>query len=109
MISFTLDAKKGMGIISGDMLEDVREFFSVKNEAAFFMRKKYGRFLPQRTYAITPAGKFEPGLYFEIRKYLTNNQYVGNVTTDEQLFNTISPSRKWTDNPQFSSDIISLS
>ena len=109
MINFTFDSKKGMGVISGEMLEDIRENFSVKNDAAFFMRKKYGRFLPQRTYAITPTGRFEPGLYFEIRKYLTGQQYVGDVTTDDELFNAIKPSRFWTANPQYTPDIVPLS
>jgi len=53
MINFSFDSNKGVGIISGDKFEEIREAFSVKNEAAFFMRKRYGRFLPQRTYAIT--------------------------------------------------------
>ena len=70
MINFGFDEKKNAGIISGDCFEEIRENFSVKNEAAFFMRRKYGRFLPQRTYAITPTGRFDPGLYFEIRKRL---------------------------------------
>ena len=74
MINFSFDSNKGVGILSGDKFEEIREAFSVKNEAAFFMRKRYGRFLPQRTYAITPTGRFDPGLYFEIRKYLNNNQ-----------------------------------
>jgi len=109
MIAFSFDLKKGAGIISGDKLEDIREAFSVKNEAAFFVRKRYGRFLPQRTYAITPTGRFEPGLYFEIRKYLTSNQYVGDVTTDSGLTEYIMPATRWKTNPQYSENIIPLS
>ena len=108
MINFGFDEKKGLGVISGDMLDDIRETFSVKNEAAFFVRKRYGRFLPQRTYAITPAGKFEPGLYFEIRKHLASQQYVGEVKTEENLFNIIKPSKRWESNPQYSTDIVPL-
>jgi superfamily II DNA or RNA helicase len=108
MISFTYDSKKNTGIISGEMLEDIREAFSVKNDAAFFVRKRYGRFLPNRMYAITPSGRFEPGLYFEIRKFLTSNNYTGEVKTDESLFNIIKPSRKWDSNPQYNSQIIPL-
>ena len=108
MIQFSYDPKKGTGLLSGDLFEDIREAFSVKNEAAFFVRKRYGRFLPQRTYAITPTGRFEPGLYFEIRKFLTNNQYVGDVVTDEQLFGVIKPSKKWEKNTQYSTDVIPL-
>jgi len=108
MINFSYDPKKGTGLISGEMFEDIREAFSVKNDAAFFVRRMYGRFLPQRTYAITPTGRFEPGLYFEIRKYLTNNNYVGEVGTDELLFKEIKPSCKWQTNPQFTTDIVPL-
>ena len=108
MINFAYDPKKNTGILSGDKFEDIREAFSVKNEAAFFIRKRYGRFLPQRTYAITPTGRFEPGLYFEIRKYLTNNQYVGDVNTDNSLFEQIKPAHKWTSSPHYTNDITPL-
>lgn len=107
-MNFTYDTKRNTACVAGEMLEGIREAFSVKNEAAFFVRRRYGRFLPDRTYAITPAGKFEPGLYFEIRKYLTNNNYTGEVKTDETLFNIIKPSHRWESNPQFSKDIIPL-
>jgi superfamily II DNA or RNA helicase len=109
MINFTYDPKRGTGLLSGEMFEDIREAFSVKNEAAFFIRQKYGRYLPQRTYAITPAGRFEPGLYFEIRKFLTNKQFVGEVNTDEQLLTVIKPSKRWEKNPQYSTDLVPLS
>lgn len=108
MINFSYDIKKNFGILSGDKLEEIRENFSVKNDAAFFVRKRYGRFLPQRVYAITPTGRFEPGLYYEIRKYLTNNNYVGEVLTDDTLLNVIKPSKKWEANPQYSKEIVPL-
>ena len=108
MINFSLDEKKGMGVLSGDMFEDIRETFSVKNEAAIFMRRRFGRFLPQRTYAITPTGRFDPGLYLEIRKYLTNNNYVGEVKTDEALFYQIAPAKKWQTSPLYQNNIIPL-
>jgi superfamily II DNA or RNA helicase len=107
MINFSFDSKKGAGILTGDLFEEIREAFSVKNEAAFFMRR-YGRFLPQRTYAITPTGRFDPGLYFEIRKYLTANQFVGEVKTDDELYNHIAPAKKWQSSPLYSNNIIPL-
>ena len=108
MITLSFDPKKGTGVLSGELFEEIRENFSVKNEAAFFVRRRYGRFLPQRTYAITPAGKFDPGLYYEIRKHLTSIQYTGSINTDESLFNVIKPSKKWESNPQYNTDIIPL-
>jgi len=108
MITLSFDPKKGTGVLSGELFDEIREQFSVKNEAAFFVRKRYGRYLPQRTYAITPAGKFDPGLYYEIRKHLTAIQYTGDVTTDETLYTVIKPSKKWEANPQYSTDIVPL-
>ncbi|NBW58132.1 DEAD/DEAH box helicase [bacterium] len=108
MIQFSFDEKKGVGILSGDLFQDLREHFSVKNDAAFFVRRRYGRFLPQRTYAITPTGRFEPGLYFEIRKAITNKQYIGDVKTDDSLLKIITPSRCWQANPQYDSTIVPL-
>lgn len=108
MINFSYDPKKGTGLLSGDLFEDIRESFSIKNEAAFFVRKRYGRFLPQRVYAITPTGRFEPGLYFEIRKFLASKQYVGEVTTDELLYDIIKPSKKWEKNAQYNTDVVPL-
>jgi len=109
MINFQFDEKKDVGIITSTFLDEIREAFSVKNDAAFFMRKKYGRFLPQRTYAITPTGRFDPGLYLEIRKFLTKKQYVGEVVTDELLLDIIKPSQKWNNDPRFSLNLIPLS
>ena len=109
MINFGFDEKKNAGIISGDCFEEIRENFSVKNEAAFFMRRKYGRFLPQRTYAITPTGRFDPGLYFEIRKYLASKQYVWEVKTEETLLKEIMPSKSLQTDTRFSYEPIPLS
>lgn len=109
MITFSYDNKKNCGIISGDNLEDIREAFSVKNDAAFFVRRKYGRFLPQRTYCITPTGRFDSGLYYEIRKHLVNTQYVGEVKTDDELYDIVRPSKVWSKNAQFNTEIVPLS
>jgi len=108
MINFSYDPKKGTGILSGEQFEEIRENFSVKNDAAFFVRRRYGRFLPQRTYAITPTGRFEPGLYFEIRKFLTTKNYVGEVKTDPLFHEQIVPSTRWKSNPLYSDNIIPL-
>jgi superfamily II DNA or RNA helicase len=61
------DDKKGKGIISGDYLSEIREYFSAPNEAAKFNRSF---FVPKRLYAITPNGQFDIGLYDEINIFL---------------------------------------
>jgi len=108
MIEFTYDSKKKVGILSGDMLSDIREHFSVKNEAAVFMRR-YGKFMPPRTYAITPTGRFEPCLYFAIKDYIRSCQYVGEVTCSRELQDIVYPARHtWQQQLDFNYDLPKL-
>ena len=90
MIEFNYDSKKKVGILSGDLFDDIREHFSVKNVAAVFMRR-YGKFMPPRTYAITPTGRFDPTMYFAIRDYIRKCQYVGEITSSKELQEIIYP------------------
>ncbi|NDG29129.1 DEAD/DEAH box helicase [bacterium] len=104
MIEINFDNKKRLGILSGDLFNEIREHFSVKNESAMFMRR-YGRFLPQRTYAITPTGRFEPGLYVEIKKFITTNQYAQKLNMHDDFVREIMPSKeRWLHNPLFNFD-----
>jgi superfamily II DNA or RNA helicase len=104
MIYFKYDEKKQLGIIETqdiNLFNEIREHFSVKNENARFMRK-YGRFLPPRTYAITPTGRFEPGLFFEIKKFLISKQHVVETKTNPDLHKAITPAvYNWHTNPFF--------
>jgi len=90
IINFDYDSKKGLGVISSDINDEIREYFSVKNEAAYFMRKR-GRFMPARTYAITPTGRFDPCLYFEIRKYITSKQYLADIRCSKEFIECVIP------------------
>lgn len=74
MVYFDLDKTGKYGYITGDHINDIREFFSVKNDGARFARMK-GRFIPSRTYAITPGGRLDPCLFFEVTKFLLQNNY----------------------------------
>lgn len=104
MIEINFDAKKRLGILSGELFEEIREHFSVKNESAAFMRR-YGRFLPQRTYVITPTGRFEPGMYVEIKKFLTTHQYAQKITVHDDFIKEIMPARdKWLKDSNFNFD-----
>ena len=55
-------------VIEGPELDIIREYFSVKNEAAHFQRR-VGRFVPSRTYVITNNGKVDIGLVFEVIQF----------------------------------------
>jgi superfamily II DNA or RNA helicase len=108
MIKFDYDEKKRLGIISGDLFDEIREHFSVKSEAAHFMRSR-GRFMPTRTYAITPTGRFEPCLFVEIKKFITSQQYVGEIEYNKNIFEQVVPARHgWHQQLDFKNEIYPL-
>ena len=77
MVTFDYIKGKRQGQIrcESDLLESIRNHFSVKNDAAAFIkdpRKK--RFIASRKYAITATGLFDFGLYDELRKYINTLQ-----------------------------------
>jgi len=74
MVTFDID-KKGKGLVTGEEVPRLRERFSVENKAAKFGRFR-GGFAPFRKYIITPAGRFNVGMYFEFKKFL-QEQYPG--------------------------------
>lgn len=91
-IKFDWDRGRRKGIVSGDIFEEIRAHFSVKNEAAKFARFR-GRFIPPRNYVITPAGRFDPGLTMEIVKFVEDNYNIKIETTftDDFAKNVFSP------------------
>ncbi len=68
-VEFQYDTKRKEVKIVTDFFSNIKEHFSVKNPAARFSR---GRFIPQRIYAITPAGYCDVGLVSEIENYLNS-------------------------------------
>ena len=71
-IHLDVDKSKRYGMMKGSYVEQIREAFSVTNDAAKFARYR-NRFTPSRKYIITPAGRFDVGMYLEIKKYITKN------------------------------------
>jgi len=92
MVYFDFDSKKNIGIISGDHFNDIREHFSVKNEGARFARAR-GRFIPPRTYAITPTGRVEVGMFNEITKFLLQAELCKkeDVRASKEFLNVLLP------------------
>lgn len=79
MITLDLDTgRNNAKIVSGDFAE-LREYFSVKNEAANFARRR-GFFVKDRTYVITPTGKFELHFTDEIIKWCYENDVQVEIT-----------------------------
>lgn len=104
MINITFDAKKKKAILSGNYFNEIRENFSVKNKAAPFI-KRYSRYIPSRTYAITPTGRFDPCLTNEIKKFILEKQFVDRIEVDPLIDEILNPSRStWGINPNFSNE-----
>jgi superfamily II DNA or RNA helicase len=91
MIAFEYLPTRNLCRLSGDEFEEIREFFSVKNKNAFFM-KRFGKgFVNSRIYCITPTGLFEPGLFFEILKYIKNKTENVDITYDDKILSIVKP------------------
>lgn len=88
---FDYDEKRRVGLLTGSYFDQIRNIFSVENDAAKFARH-YGRFMAKRKYAITPTGRFEPCLYYEIRKYIKSNKIDVKIHETESFKKTILPS-----------------
>ena len=97
-IKFDWDKGRRQGIVSGGMFDEIREHFSVVNDAAKFARFR-GGWASARKYAITPAGRFSVGLYDEIQKFITETQCDVNVlcteTFTEMIRLRVSKSDVW--------------
>ena len=91
-LKFDWDERKNQAVVSGDLFDQIREYFSVHNDAARFARMR-GRFCPSRTYVITPAGRFDIGMYYEIRKYITENQFNPELEHTEEFLDVLLNSR----------------
>ena len=93
VIHFDWDPSKNVGIVKAEpnVFSHIRENFSVPNEQVRFQRR-FSRFAPKRLYAITPTGRFGPGLFYDIRKFLkeTYNKY--ECTYSDVFTKNIKPS-----------------
>lgn len=92
-VIFDYDPRRQQAIMQGSHFVEIREHFSVANEAAKFARFK-NRFTPSRKYIITPQGRFDPGLYFEISGYIRNRAPDTKIHVRDALRDIIHPTYK---------------
>lgn len=102
-----IDLLKDKGVIKGKLLSSIREHFSEKNEAAKFLKRRF-RFIPQRKYAITPAGRFHPGLLVEIKNYLNQEHPGEKIIITNNLVKTVLPSHLWKESPRYTKNVLPL-
>ncbi len=89
-IKIDWDNSRRQGMISGDHFDEIREHFSIANAAAKFARWR-GRFMPARKYIITPAGRFEVGMYDEIQKFCVEKQYNEEILMTDKFVKQAAP------------------
>jgi superfamily II DNA or RNA helicase len=96
MIQFDYDASNRRAVIQGDedIIQEVTEHFSYENPGAKFARK-IGRFIPERSYFITPTRRFDEGLTNTIKSYIDKNYPGTEINISEQLQIILNP--KFTD------------
>lgn len=88
MILIDFDIKKGKAILSGDHFQEIREYFSVANEAAKFSRSF---FVPKRLYCIAQNGYYDVGLTQEILNFLDSRGYHSKVEYTEEALRELNP------------------
>lgn len=93
-LQFKYDSSRRKGIIEGDDLDEIRDHFSILNQAAAFARARGKRFIPQRKYAITGTGRFDLGLFHEINRYCIEQELSTPLVSKElaEALNTSYPS-----------------
>lgn len=90
-LKFDWDKSRKVGILSGTYVNEIRNVFSVPNENAKFSKFQTGRYVQKRKHAITPTGRFDPCLYYEIRKYIKNLNYKVSINKTESFINQVYP------------------
>ena len=76
--------------LTGDKFDTVRQFFSEKNQNAFFIKKK-NPWVPDRFYALTPTGLFQPGLFFSIIQYINNKFPDEKIVISPDVLKAVNP------------------
>lgn len=92
MIEFDYITSTGKLLIKCEeqLFSRIREHFSVENANSAFIKRR-NRFASTRKYAITPTGKCDLGLFWEIRKYLITKQVTLPVNITDSLKKIIEP------------------
>jgi superfamily II DNA or RNA helicase len=76
--------------LTGDKFDEIREHFSEKIQGAFFAKKR-NPWLSDRSYALTPTGLFEPGMFYPILRYIKQTYPNENITLSSNLTENIKP------------------
>ena len=90
-LNFEWDSGRRQGIMKCESLDKIRENFSVKNDAAKFARIFSRTFIPARKYAITPAGRFDAGLYKQIIDFISEHNIDDDINYTVTFLSNVKP------------------
>lgn len=76
-----------------DYLEQIREHFSVEDKALLFLRKRTGRHMPVRKYAITNKGCFDLPFFEEICKEIINKFPSLKIKCSDSFLERVKPKK----------------
>lgn len=86
VVFIDLDKNKDKGIIRSDLLDDIREHFSERDDKANLKKRLFrSRYVPNRRYAITQAGRFEIGLLPSIIEYINSKKIPFKIILSEEF------------------------
>lgn len=91
MAKFNYDSKKRKATIKIDQLDLVREHFSYPNEGAVFARRRGNWYVPQRSYIITPMGKYDVGMTLDIVRFIKRELPNEPIELDNTILDVIKP------------------
>jgi len=90
-VTFDYDSSRKKGIVVSDYLPNIREHFSVEDTQQAFKRRYAIGYRPQtRQYSITPQGRFEPRLVFQIIDFLRTQDIAFNVEITDKFKSIIA-------------------
>ena len=93
LIQFDWEHAKGVATIKcePELFGHIREHFSVPNDQYRFQRR-FARYTPKRLYAITPTGRFSPGIFFEIKRFVQDTYKDVAFAYNQRFLQNIRPS-----------------
>jgi hypothetical protein len=93
LIQFDWEHAKGVATIKcePELFGHIREHFSVPNDQYRFQRR-FARYTPKRLYAITPTGRFSPGIFFEIKRFVKDTYKDVAFAYNQRFLQNIRPS-----------------
>lgn len=90
-VTFDYDSSRKKGIVVSDYLPNIREYFSVEDTQQAFKRRYAVGYRPKtRQYSITPQGRFEPRLVFQIIDFLRTQDIAFNVEITDKFKDIIT-------------------